>query len=97
MRMSTETTSERYAQLDAGEHEAGRCAGCCVNRWGVEGGKQVVNSSDMVVAEVMSWPQVAQLAVFDELLANDDRQPTWFAGLRLGDEGSLRSAVEVAH
>jgi hypothetical protein len=57
----------------------------------------VVNSSDMVVAEVMSWPQVAQLSVFDELLANDDRQPTWFAGLRLGDEGGLRLAVEVAH
>jgi hypothetical protein len=27
----------------------------------------------MIEAEVMSWPDVARVAVFDELLGNDDR------------------------
>lgn len=35
--------------------------------------RQMLTSSDMIVADVMSWPDVARVAVFDELLGNDDR------------------------
>lgn len=35
--------------------------------------KQSVVRSEMVVAEVTSWPDVARWAVFDELMGNDDR------------------------
>jgi len=35
--------------------------------------KQSANRSAAAVADVMNWPQVARVAVFDELLGNDDR------------------------
>jgi hypothetical protein len=39
----------------------------------VRGIRQALPNSDAAVAEVMTWPEVARLAVFDELVANDDR------------------------
>ena len=35
--------------------------------------KQNLSTSEMVVADVMSWPDIARVAVFDELLGNVDR------------------------
>ena len=35
--------------------------------------RQSFAASEMVVAEVTSWPEVARWAVFDELVGNDDR------------------------
>ncbi len=35
--------------------------------------QQTFSRSDIAIAEVMNWPEVARLAVFDELVANDDR------------------------
>jgi hypothetical protein len=39
----------------------------------VRGMTQTLKSSDAAIAEIMTWPEAARLAVFDELLANDDR------------------------
>jgi len=35
--------------------------------------KQTISTSDAAWADLMNWPNVARLAVFDELMANDDR------------------------
>lgn len=35
--------------------------------------KQTLHSSEMLLADIMNWPYVAHVAVFDELLGNDDR------------------------